>query len=121
MATPQQEASSDNKPSSEHTFTFPPFPKLPEDIEIIAFKDFKEGGIRVNPGPDEAEVDSYGIHTVVMSKKHDNDVCKTKTKRKREAEAKQARDDAGRRVMPKEWWEVWEETEAIRYTTGVDR
>lgn len=120
MATPQQEASPDDKPSSEYTFTFPPFPNTPEDVKIIAFKDFEEGGIRVNPGPDEAEVDSFGIQTVVVSKKHDTDVCKTKTKRKREADVAQLRNDVGRK-MTKEWWQEWEETEAIRYTTGVDR
>ena len=50
--------------------TFPPFPISSEGVTVMSFKDFKEGGICVEAGPDEAEVDTLGIPTVPLRTRH---------------------------------------------------
>jgi hypothetical protein len=79
--------------------------------------EFNERGISTNPGPDEVEVDTIGIPTVVMRVAHSTDVRKTNTKRKRQSENK-ARDKPKPRQP--QWWEVWEGTEAIKFTKSID-
>ena len=105
--------------ASGHLFTFPPFPEPSQGVHIVPFVDFNERGISTIPGPDEVEVDSLGIPTVMMRVTHSTDVCKTKTKRKRPAE-KRAPGTTGQKVKHLQWWEVWEETEVIRLTKTVD-
>lgn len=97
--------------------TFPPFPQPPQGVHIVPFVEFNERGISTNPGPDEVEVDTIGIPTVVMRVAHSTDVRKTNTKRKRQSENK-ARDKPKPRQP--QWWEVWEGTEAIKFTKSID-
>ncbi|PPR04653.1 hypothetical protein CVT24_011871 [Panaeolus cyanescens] len=112
-----------NKPLVHHEFTFPPFPAVPEGVVIIPFALFKERGISIEAGPDGDEVDSLGIATVPMSKRHSNDECKTKaTKRKgewdskgRKKKKKASNENGGE---PPKWWEVWEDGELTRYGTS---
>ncbi|KAF8165855.1 hypothetical protein B0H34DRAFT_648389 [Crassisporium funariophilum] len=99
--------------------TFPPFPKAPDGVVIIPFKEFKEGGICMEASATDAEVDSMGIPTVPIRSRHKTDECKTNTKRKRKAEAV-AQGKKGGLSVKKPWWEQWEEIESIRFSTGVD-
>jgi len=105
-------------PTREFQYTFPPFPTPPPGVKIIPFKDFKEYGIRFQPGPGDEEVDGLGIPTIPMTKAHSNNVCKTNTKRKRENDTLQARKkaDKGNRL----WWEQWDEGEFNRYASNID-
>ncbi|KAJ3511335.1 hypothetical protein NLJ89_g4158 [Agrocybe chaxingu] len=105
-------------PKREHKLTFPPFPPVPEGVQMVPFKDFKAEGIRVDPGPDDEEVDTYGIPTVTMPVKHTNDECKTNTKRKRAVEAKKARKKG--LVASRVWWEQWEDAEKLKFVTGLN-
>lgn len=98
--------------------TFPPFPKAPEGVTIMPFKEFKEGGICVEPGPDDAEIDTLGILTVPIKVKHNTDECKSKTKRKRKAE--NAKGKKGQSAPQRLWWEQWEDAETIRFSTGFN-
>ncbi|KAE9389361.1 hypothetical protein BT96DRAFT_926601 [Gymnopus androsaceus JB14] len=64
-----------------HRFTFPPFPSTPEGVNIIAFKDYVETGIKIQPEDyDGPEVDGLDIPTVPMSKVHKGDFCKTNSR-----------------------------------------
>ena len=105
----------------EPFLTFPPFPKDPEGVTIMPFKDFKEGGICIEGGPDEAEVDTFGIPTVPLRTRHNTDQCKTKTKRKVGEDGKGKRNRKGKIIEQRLWWEQWEDAEAIRFCTGVNR
>jgi hypothetical protein len=105
------------KSANSRLFTFPPFPQPPQGVHIVPFPDFNERGISTNPGPDEEEVDSIGIPTVVMRVAHATDARKTNTKRKKKAD-KQAR-GTGQARQP-QWWEEWAKTEVIRLTKSVD-
>lgn len=96
---------------------FPPFPEAAEGITVMSFKEFKEGGIRVDPGPNDEEVDTYGIPTVPLRTRHAADACKTNTKRKRQNEEATARKKAGLSTQ-RAWWDQWEDTEAIRFSIG---
>ena len=96
---------------------YPPFPKSPEGVTIMPFKEFKEGGICIDPGADEAEVDTFGIPTVPIRSRHTIDRCKTKTKRK-PAEVKRNR--KGKIIEQRIWWEQWEDAEATRFCTGFN-
>lgn len=99
---------------------FPPFPKAPAGTTIMPFKDFKEGGIRVDPGPDDEEVDNHGIPTVPLNMRpHATNVCKTNTKRKRRAEDLKARKKAGMSTQ-RIWWEQWDDTETVRFSIGFN-
>ena len=96
--------------------TFPPFPK---SEGIMPFKEFKEGGICIEAGPDEAEVDTFGIPTVSIRTRHNTDRCKSKTKRK----AEDMRNRKGKKSKPIEqrlWWEQWDDAEATRFCTGFN-
>ncbi|KAF9068337.1 hypothetical protein BDP27DRAFT_1448523 [Rhodocollybia butyracea] len=64
-----------------HTYTFPPFPPIPEGVTLIPFKDYKEKGIRIQEDSDEGpEVDGLGIPTIDLPP-HKTDFCKTNSKR----------------------------------------
>ncbi|KAF8806185.1 hypothetical protein BYT27DRAFT_7141748 [Phlegmacium glaucopus] len=97
--------------------TFPPFPEAPEGVTITPFKEFMEGGICVEPGVNDLEVDTLGIPTVPIKTRHNTDECKTKTKRKRTAE-----NSKGKKAQSVQrlWWEQWEDTEVIRFSTGFN-
>ncbi len=112
-----QSGTSTNADAKKHLFTFPPFPQPPQGVHIVPFKDFIERGISTIPGPDEEEVDSIGVPTVVMKVAHSTDVRKTNTKRKRQPD-KQARGNTAQKA--RRWWEVWADTEMIRVTKSVD-
>jgi len=104
----------------EFLIKFPPFPQAPQGVEIMPFKRFKERGIRVDPGPDDAEVDALGIPTVPMKTHHKTDVCKSNIKRKRKSDDKEERKRQGLPPKKLTWYEEWEETEAIRFSYGFD-
>lgn len=106
-------------PADGYVIRFPPFPQPPDDVKITAFSNYNEGGIRVNPGQDDIEVDSLGIPTVRMRVEHATDACKTNTKRKREAEKKKTHKAPLTKVI-KEWWDVWAESEEMRYSVNFD-
>ena len=98
-----------------HKFTYPPWPTPPEGVTIMSFKNFKQRGIQVAPGPDEEEVDVLGIVTVAVKTRHSNDVCKTNTKRKKRMEEDAKKAAAG---IKKDLWEQWEDKESTRMTTA---
>ena len=98
--------------------TFPPFPKAPEGVTIMPFKDFKERGICIEPGDDDAEVDTLGIPTVPIKVQHKTDECKTKTKRKRVADTRKGK--KSKSEQQRLWWEQWEDAEAVRFSTGFN-
>ncbi|KDR84221.1 hypothetical protein GALMADRAFT_236903 [Galerina marginata CBS 339.88] len=99
---------------------FPPFPQPPDGVQIMSFKQFKERGIRVEPGPDDAEVDALGIPTIPLRVHHGTDECKTNTKRKRTQEENKTRKKGGLGAKKLVWWEQWEDTEAIRFSIGFN-
>ncbi|KAF8914406.1 hypothetical protein CPB84DRAFT_1759175 [Gymnopilus junonius] len=99
---------------------FPPFPLPPPEVTIMPFKDFKERGIAMEPGPDDAEVDTLGIPTIPLLHPHTTDVCKTNTKRKRKAEENKARKKGGAGSKNIPWYEEWEEAEVARFSTGFN-
>ena len=109
------------KSTASHLFTFPPFPGLPPGTSISSFEEFKEGGIRIDPGPNDEEIDSYGVPTIQLRNRHTNDMCKTNSKRKREAEQAKARKRGDRPARKKEWWEVWDHSESTKYCVRFDR
>ena len=100
--------------------TFPPFPKSPEGVTIMPFKKFKEGGICVEAGTDEAEVDTLGIPTVPIRTRHSTDQCKSKSKRKMPEDAKGKKGKKGKLIEQRLWWEQWEDAEAMRFCTGFN-
>ena len=99
---------------------FPPFPTVPDGVELISFVSFKPSGIRVpideddgNHDADEIECDGLGIPTIALRVKHVSDgVEKKKKKKKKKVGGSQQVQVAPER--PKTWWEVWEEFEDIR-------
>ena len=99
--------------------SFPPFPEPALGTTVMSFKEFKEGGIHVDPGRNDEEVDSHGIPTIPLPKRHAADACKTNTKRKRQHEEATARKKAGLSTQ-RLWWDQWEDTEAIRFSTAHD-
>jgi len=97
---------------------FPPWPIAPPGIHVMPFKEFIERGIRMEAGPDDAEVDALGIPTIPIRTRHATDQCKTNTKRKREAEEGVKSRKKG--VIRKGWEEVWRETEVIRFSRSFN-
>lgn len=72
---------------------FPPFPIVPSGVHIIPFKDFQEHGICLLAEPDkevtdkhrgEHEIDTLGVRTVMIRKRHDTDIAKTEGRKKRQ-------------------------------------
>jgi hypothetical protein len=103
---------------------FPPFPAVPDGVELMPFHLFQPSGIRVPIDDDDDEYDGrqvsemierdgLGIPTVPLRVKHAADNSEKKKKRKKKAGA------ATQQVQvapekPKTWWELWEEFEDIR-------
>jgi hypothetical protein len=107
-----------------HQLRFPPFPQVPDGVELIPFHLFRPSGIRV-PIDDEDDVevedgqrapaemverDGLGILTIALRVKHTTDNMEKKKKRKRKNAAQQMQVAE----KPKTWWEIWEEIEEIR-------
>ncbi|EEB93253.1 hypothetical protein MPER_08120, partial [Moniliophthora perniciosa FA553] len=104
------------KPVVDHKFTFPPFPKAPEGVTIVPFKDFEERGISKAP-ISEQEVDALGIPTVALVKVHDTDKCKTSAPPRvkgKHVTVQAVGDQQASIARKKEWWEEWEEVEYTR-------
>ena len=99
---------------------FPPFPTVPDGVELISFISFKPSGIRVpideddeNNDANEIERDGLGIPTIALRAKHVSDGAeRKKKKKKKKVGGSQQVQVAPER--PKTWWEVWEELEDIR-------
>jgi hypothetical protein len=112
---------------------FPPFPAVPDGVEIVPFHSFRPSGIRVPIDDDDDDVDGFdgrvggpvseemsmierdglGIPTISLRVKHVTDNLEKKKKRKKRAgvAAQQVQ------VAPEKlqtWWELWEELEEIR-------
>ncbi|KAJ7098506.1 hypothetical protein B0H15DRAFT_580055 [Mycena belliarum] len=101
------------KPTPDRQIHFPPFPPVPDGVQITAFKDFQEWGTRV-VGEDGIERDGLGIATIRLPSKNP----KKKKKKGKGATAKPA--------LKKEWWEDWRmsgEHERVRgpYDLTLDR
>nr|VWP00877.1 Chitinase [Ganoderma boninense] len=122
-------------PAAERPWlTFPPFPKPPPDVELIAFKDFKPLGIIIPEPPTAAaqaqaqaqtkeqergdqedapvEVDGLGIQTLTLRVHHD---LTTMEKRKRKNVRTKTLPD-GTTVL-KRWYDEWAEGESLRRTS----
>ncbi|KAH9983811.1 hypothetical protein BJV74DRAFT_595128 [Russula compacta] len=99
---------------------FPPFPVVPDGVELVPFHSFRPSGIRVpidvddeDPNaPGVIERDGLGIPTVALRVKHVADNAEKKKKRKKKAVGSQQVQVAPEK--PKMWWEVWEELEDVR-------
>ncbi|EPQ58892.1 hypothetical protein GLOTRDRAFT_135906 [Gloeophyllum trabeum ATCC 11539] len=91
---------------------FPPFPKPPEGVTIIPFKDFKPSGIQIRiAGEGQVEIDGLGIPTVELRVKHDGTDGHGKKRKKKKKNNAFA---GGPGNLQRPWWEVWEEGEALR-------
>lgn len=104
---------------------FPPFPVVPDGVELIPFHSFRPSGIQVPIDDDDVgydgrraledviERDGLGIPTIPLRVKHAADNMEKKKKRKKKGGvAAQQVQVAPER--PKLWWELWEELEDIR-------
>jgi hypothetical protein len=104
---------------------FPPFPAVPDGVELIPFHSFRPSGIRVPIDDDDVdydgrrasedviECDGLGIPTIPLRVKHAADNMEKKKKRKKKGGvAAQQVQVAPER--PKTWWELWDELEDIR-------
>ncbi|PIL37479.1 hypothetical protein GSI_01173 [Ganoderma sinense ZZ0214-1] len=111
--------------------TFPPFPKPPPGVELIAFKDFKALGIIIPEppagGPAQArgqpeergdredavgEIDGLGIQTLTLRVHHD---LTTMEKRKRKNVRTKTLPDGS--TVLKRWYDEWAEGENLRRTS----
>ncbi|KAI1796038.1 hypothetical protein LXA43DRAFT_1079656 [Ganoderma leucocontextum] len=100
--------------------TFPPFPKPPPGVELIAFADFKPLGIHIlEPveGQDASEsqpveVDGLGIQTLTLRVHHDLTVME---KRKRKNVRTKTLPDGS--TVLKRWYDEWAEGESLRRTS----
>ena len=103
---------------------FPPFPAVPDGVELISFHSFRPSGIRVPIDDDDDEYDGrqvsetierdgLGIPTVPLRVKHATDNPEKKKKRKKKAGAGTQQVQVAPE-KPKTWWELWEEFEDIR-------
>jgi hypothetical protein len=97
---------------------FPPFPTVPDGVELISFLSFRPSGICVPIDDDDEdrateEIDGLGIPTIALRAKHatDNAERKKKKKKKKVGGSQQVQVAPEK---PKTWWEVWEELEDIR-------
>ncbi|KAF5358303.1 hypothetical protein D9756_001212 [Leucocoprinus leucothites] len=119
------------KNTTEFLIRFPPFPNPSEGVEIIPFTEYKEKGIRIQPGEDgETEVDACGAPTIALASVHSTDWCKTETKRAkfngnggpgRRKRKRKAGTGLSAGPTPNDWEEYWEEREAsYRLRQGYD-
>src|SRR5258708_2345623 len=113
----------------EFLVRFPPFPPVPEDVQIMSFKDFKERGISILAGGDDqnTEVDACGVKTIVLPNSHTTDWCKTETKRanlngkgSRYKRRKKKRTGGGASSGPTadNWEDYWEDREPAYRSRG---
>lgn len=104
---------------------FPPFPAVPDGVELIPFHSFRPSGIRVLIDDDDDEFDGrqvsemierdgLGIPTVPLRAKHATDNMAKKKKRKKKGGAGAQQKVQVAPEKPKTWWELWEEFEDIR-------
>lgn len=108
--------------NTEYLVRFPPFPLIPEDVQIIPWKEFKERGIKVHPGNEDIEIDACGVPTIMLASVHVTDWCKTETKRAKTSGGKggpgkkkrKRKGGVGMNAGPTavDWEEYWEEREA---------
>jgi hypothetical protein len=103
---------------------FPPFPAVPDGVQLIPFHSCRPSGIRV-PIDDEddeydgrqlsemIERDGLGIPTLPLRVKHATDNLEKKKKRKKKAAGRTQQVQVAPE-RPKTWWELWEEFEDIR-------
>ncbi|KAF7778438.1 hypothetical protein Agabi119p4_2783 [Agaricus bisporus var. burnettii] len=112
----------------EYLVRFPPFPPVPEGVQIIPFKDFKERGISIQPGGDDnnTEVDSCGVKTIDLPNFHQTDWCKTETKRANSngrggpsKRRKKRKTGASSGPTPDNWEDYWEDREAAYRARGT--
>ena len=111
-------------PAERAWLTFPPFPKPPPGVELIAFKDFKPLGIIIpSPVPEgqgqergeedaPVEVDGLGIQTLTLRVHHD---LTTMEKRKRKNVRTKTLADGS--TVLKRWYDEWAEGESLRRTS----
>lgn len=126
---PKPATAMSSRNTTEYLIRFPPFPKVPDGVKIIPFKEFKERGIRVKPGGDdnETEIDACGVPTVMLASCHSTDWCKTETKRANQ----NGKGAAGRKRRKKragginagptlmDWEEYWEDREPAYRVQGT--
>jgi hypothetical protein len=104
---------------------FPPFPAVPDGVELIPFHSFRPSGIRVpidDDNDDEydgrrvseaIERDGLGIPTITLRVKHATDNLEKKKKRKKKGGVSTQQVQVAPE-RPKTWYELWEELEDIR-------
>jgi len=105
---------------------FPPFPPVPEGVELIPFHSFRPSGIRVPIDDDDdeydgrqvlssemIEFDGLGIPTVPLRVKHATDSLEKKKRRKKKGGASTQQVQVAP-AKPETWYELWEEFEDIR-------
>lgn len=106
-------------PEKSHKYTFPPFPTHPDGVNIIAFKDFEESGLQIEPDRNGLEVDGLGRPTVALpGKGHSTDRCKTKAKGYLNKSvvrnhAGQPKKLSGTNGTKRQWHEIWGENTAV--------
>ena len=104
---------------------FPPFPAVPDGVELVPFHSFRPSGIRVPIEDDDdydgrrvwedvVERDGLGIPTVPLRVKHAADNMEKKKKRKKKGGGAATQQVQVAPEKPKTWWELWEELEDIR-------
>jgi len=121
-----EEKESATAPTIESTIMlrFPPFPAVPDGVELIPFHSFRPSGIRVLIDDDHdeydgrqvsemIECDGLGIPTIPLRVKHAADNMERKKKRRKKAGAGTQQVQVAPE-KPKTWWELWEEFEDIR-------
>ena len=105
---------------------FPPFPAVPDGVELIPFHSFRRSGIRVPIDDDDdeyddrqmselIELDGLGIPTIPLRVKHATDNLEKKKKRKKKGGAGTQQVQVAPE-KPETWWELWEELEDTRKT-----
>ncbi|KAI0280101.1 hypothetical protein BGY98DRAFT_965617 [Russula aff. rugulosa BPL654] len=105
---------------------FPPFPAVPDGVELIPFHSFRRSGIRVPIDDDDdeydgrqmselIELDGLGIPTIPLRVKHATDNLEKKKKRKKKGGAGSQQVQVAPE-KPETWWELWEELEDTRKT-----
>ena len=98
--------------------TFPPFPEVPADSDLVPFKDFRPAGIQISlSGEDEIELDGLGIPTIELRVRHDTDEPKTGKRKKKSKSARTIAIENGEPVKRLTWWEEWEEGEDLRVSS----
>ncbi|KAJ3832514.1 hypothetical protein F5878DRAFT_570660 [Lentinula raphanica] len=106
-------------PNPDRRYSFPPFPTVPEGVDLIPFEDFTEAGLKIQPDNYEGpEVDALNIPTVVIQKRHAGDCCKTNSRNaKHDSETQQGNnpDPSGatafgsRPPIQRTWYSEWQE------------